>query len=36
MYKLLADEHSNDKKIIDPNAAGAPHLAFLQGSKGKY
>ena len=25
MYKLL-DEHSNDKKIIDPNAAGSPHL----------
>ena len=35
MYKLL-DEHSNDKKLIDPNGAGAPHLAFVQSSKGKF
>ena len=35
MYKLL-DEHSNDKTIIDPYAAGAPHLAFVQSSKGKF
>ena len=33
MYKLL-DEHSNDKNAIDPNAAGPPHLVFVQGSKG--
>ena len=35
MYKLL-DEHSNDKKYIDLNAAGSSHLAFVQASKGKY
>ena len=29
MYKLL-NEHSNDKKTIDPNAVRAPHLAFAQ------
>ena len=35
MYKLL-DEHSNDKKLIDPNGAGAPHLAFVQSTRGKF
>ena len=35
MYKLL-DEHSNDKKAIDTNVAGAPHLAFAQATTGKY
>ena len=34
MYKLL-DEHSNDKKAIDPSAAEAPHLAFAQAVTGK-
>ena len=28
----LSDEHSNDKKAIDPDSAGAPHLAFAQRS----
>ena len=34
MYKLL-DDHSNDKKAIDPNTAGAPHLDFSQATTGK-
>ena len=35
MYKLF-DEHSNDKKAINVNAAGAPHLVFAQTTTGKF
>ena len=36
MYKLLDEHTRNGMTSIDPNATGAPHLAFAQAATGKY